>query len=351
MIESLFPAGAFSEQQIPIIAGPCSIESEAQIADTMEQLSLAGIRVVRAGAWKPRTQPGHFEGVGEIGLRWMRETANRLGQYIGTEVCLPSHARLALDYRYDFVWLGARTTSSPFLVEEIARVLEGSELPVLVKNPIAPDFHLWQGAVERLQRHHIERIALILRGFTAQSRGLLRNDPMWHEVELFRRALPDLPILCDPSHISGESALLREVSSEAIRRGYDGLFLESHSTPSTALTDAAQQITPEQIKDLLHREEHAEDGILRDYREDIDRIDDELIHLLDQRMRLTRLVGEWKADHHLSLYQPERLRSMIEDHRRRAGLYGVSEELVEELFRTIHDHSLSSQREQASKRE
>lgn len=346
MIETLFPDGAFAEQETPIIAGPCSIESEEQIRTTMEQLSDAGIRVVRAGAWKPRTEPGHFEGVGEIGLRWMRETADRLGQYIGTEVCLPSHARLALDYGCDFVWIGARTSGAPFLVDEIARVLEGKDIPVLVKNPIAPDFRLWRGAVERFRRHNVRRLGLILRGFTAQARGLLRNDPMWHEVDHFRRSNSTLPILCDPSHICGEESLLREIAMEARRRDYDGLFVESHCTPSSAWTDSAQQITPDQIATLLSDEEKSEDPVLRHYREDIDRIDDELIHLLDQRMRLTKLVGQWKADHALPLYQPERLHAMIKDHCRRADLYGVSSRLIEDLFISIHDHSLALQREQ-----
>lgn len=343
MLSSLFPGETLPNGDLPIIAGPCSIESQEQIYETMRRLKECGIGMVRAGAWKPRTRPGAFEGVGEIGLRWMREAADELGLKVGTEVCLPEHARIALRYKCDFVWLGARTTGSPFVVEEIAKVLDSSDLTVLVKNPIAPDFQLWQGAVERLQRHHVSRIGLILRGFTTMAGGLLRNDPLWEAVDDFKSHNPELPILCDPSHISGDRRLLREIVEEALRRDYVGLFIESHYHPETALTDATQQIIPEEISTLLHGKSTHGDCALTAYREQVDKVDSDLIHLLSMRSELTTEIGAWKENHHLPALQSARLESMIHHHRRQAELYGISPDLVEDLFRIIHDYSLTDQ--------
>ena len=343
MLSSLFPGETLPNGDLPIIAGPCSIESQEQIYETMRRLKECGIGMVRAGAWKPRTRPGAFEGVGEIGLRWMREAADELGLKVGTEVCLPEHARIALMYKCDFVWLGARTTGSPFVVEERAKVLDGSDLTVLVKNPIAPDFQLWQGAVERLQHHHLTSIGLILRGFTTVASDLLRNDPLWEAVDDFKSHNPELPILCDPSHISGDRRLLREIVVEALRRDYDGLFIESHYHPETALTDAAQQIIPEEISTLLHGESTHGDCALTAYRQQVDKVDSDLIHLLSMRSELTTEIGAWKAIHHLTPLQSARLESMIHHHRRQAELYGISPDLVEDLFRIIHDYSLTDQ--------
>lgn len=350
-LESLFPDKAFPKDQIPIIAGPCSIESRDQIRTTMRRLRESGYRVVRSGVWKPRTEPGHFEGVGEIGLQWMREAADDYGMLIGTEVCLPYQAVLALRYRCDFVWIGARTSTAPFLVDEIGKTLEGEDIAVLVKNPISPDFDLWRGAIRRLQQHGMTRLAAINRGFALGSKGLLRNIPLWYEVDRFRRELTDIPFLCDPSHISGDAALLPEVIDEACRHRYEGLFIESHYEPTTALTDAKQQITPEEIDTILPHSPLNGAAMLHRLRDAIDDIDDELISLLYQRSALTQEVGGWKESHRMELYQPTRRDEMIRDLRRRAELTGLSSDLVEELYTTIHHYSLAQQQDNKKQHE
>lgn len=349
-----FPEAAFADLPcpIPVIAGPCSIESREQIRETMRRLLDCGYKVVRAGAWKPRTLPGGFEGVGEIGLEWMREVADELGMWIGTEVCLEEHARAALRHRCDFVWLGARTTSSPFMVERIAVALsEAEDKPaVLVKNLIAPDFRLWRGAIERLRRHGLTKIVAVNRGFNLGYHGLLRNDPLWEEVDHFRSELPDLPFLCDPSHICGRCDLLPEIVGEALRRSYDGLFIESHTHPDSALTDAAQQITPEAIAGLIPDQPRTGSGTLTTLRSEVDRLDDALIHLLARRQALTKQIGEWKHTHGLAPYQPDRFEELLRDCSRRASLYGLHEEPVQELFTLIHRYSLATQEEEEEKK-
>lgn len=345
-----------------VYAGPCSAESEDQLHRVAADLAAIGVRHLRAGIWKPRSKPGGFEGVGEPGLRWLRDVGDRYGLQVGTEVGTTEHARLALDYGMDFVWIGARTTTSPFTVSEIADVLAGQELTVLVKNPIAPDIDLWAGALRRLIDKGLTHIAAIHRGFSVGGEALLRNLPLWTHAHKLRSLLPDIPLLCDPSHISGDSDLVPIIIHEARLRGYDGLFVEVHPHPATALSDAAQQITPDRLRELLdstapNPDSNAVDEVLSNRLTELDRlriiidgIDEEIIRLLSERMQVSGEIGRWKDEHRLPHHQPEREQHLYRSRTELARLYGVSPQLVEALYHTIHDYSKKHQDDDAPHR-
>lgn len=234
-----------------LIAGPCSAESRQQLMATAAGLAPLGIDFFRAGIWKPRTRPGGFEGHGAVALQWLLEVKKEYGLRIATEVGCAAHAELALENGVDLLWIGARTSASPFAVQEIADTIAGTDVPVLVKNPVCTDLDLWIGAVERLYLRGVRRLGAIHRGFKTPGDNLYRNSPHWEIAEAFRREMPDLPLICDPSHMGGARNLVEPLAEEALRRGYNGLIIESHHCPDKALTDAAQQITPEALAHFL----------------------------------------------------------------------------------------------------
>lgn len=352
--ESEQPTSLFPDEQPgtePLLfAGPCSAESEEQVDRTAAALAQLGVRYFRAGIWKPRSKPGGFEGVGTPGLQWLRHVGDRYRLRVGTEVGTAEHARQALDHGLDFVWIGARTTTSPFAVSEIAEVLEGEEITVLVKNPIAPDPDLWIGAIRRFMEKGVTRLAAVHRGFSVGANALLRNLPLWSEVDRVRECLPHLPILCDPSHIAGRADLVPIIVQEARDRSYDGLFIEVHPDPPHALSDAAQQLTPEQLGQLMTTPETGRPGDELDrLRLVLDSLDEEIIRLLAERARTTREIGAWKDLHRLSHHQPDREEELYRTRAELARLYGLSPELAKELYHTIHKHSIRLQDDEATK--
>ena len=333
-----------------IVAGPCSAESEEQVLRSAQELIEVGVKVLRAGVWKPRTIPGGFEGFGEEALKWMVAAREKTGILIGTEIGTASQARLALDYNLDFVWLGARTTTSPFVVDEIGSVLKSSRIPIFVKNPIAPDLSLWHGAILRLQKYDIQHIIPILRGFRLGNRGDLRNSPLWYLTQEFRKLHPTLPFFCDPSHIAGRTDLLPEVVREASLQGYDGLFIEVHPDPKVAYTDALQQIKPSELSTLLHSWQSFGNGNtpLYDFRQQLSVIDDEIIRLLAEREATSTQIGRWKLENGIEFLQKEQKEKMEEHRRTFARQHGANPDLVSKLFDLIHDDSVEIQNQTTS---
>ena len=347
----LFPS--LSDKDNPLIAGPCSAESLSQLLSTAESLRAeVGLKLFRAGVWKPRTRPGGFEGCGEEALSWMREVREKTGLLVGTEVGSARHTELALDYGLDFIWIGTRTTTSPFAVEEIAEVLDGKDIAVLVKNPLAPDIDLWIGAIARLLNHGISRVGAILRGFYVGGESALRNIPLWHLADEFRSKVPvRLPLLCDPSHIAGDRAYVPSVIREASKRGFDGLIVESHCKPDEALTDSAQQLLPSELKKILseispNQPGNGEDPELVRLRLLLDKIDEEIIRLLRERFSMTDQIGEWKAFHQMEPHQVSRELKLYETRRKMAEIYHIPEKLVDQIYRLVHAEALRRQEEQ-----
>lgn len=347
----LFPS--LSDKDNLLIAGPCSAESLSQLLSTAESLRAeVGLKLFRAGVWKPRTRPGGFEGCGEEALSWMREVREKTGLLVGTEVGSARHTELALDYGLDFIWIGTRTTTSPFAVEEIAEVLDGKDIAVLVKNPLAPDIDLWIGAIARLLNHGISRVGAILRGFYVGGESALRNIPLWHLADEFRSKVPvRLPLLCDPSHIAGDRAYVPSVIREASKRGFDGLIVESHCKPDEALTDNAQQLLPSELKKILseispNQPGNGEDPELVRLRLLLDKIDEEIIRLLRERFSMTDQIGEWKAFHQMEPHQVSRELKLYETRRKMAEIYHIPEKLVDQIYRLVHAEALRRQEEQ-----
>ena len=334
-----------------LIAGPCSAESEEQLLKTAEGLAGLGVEYFRAGLWKPRTRPGCFEGVGEKGLGWMRKVKEEFGMKIGTEVAFKEHVRLCLDAGFDMVWLGARTTSNPFLVQEIADELRGSETVVFVKNPINPDVDLWIGAIERLKGAGVSNIGTIHRGFSSYEKIKYRNAPGWQIVTEFRRRCPDVPVYCDPSHLAGSRELIPEVCQWAMDLGFDGLMIESHYNPSSALSDARQQFTPQDLGLLLEKlveknSEIQDDDLnveLSGYRSEIDAIDEQILEVLGKRMEVSRALGSFKKEHNVSVIQKTRWDEVLSAVSSNAEKYGLHEEFVKSIFNLIHDASIEEQ--------
>lgn len=341
-----------------LISGPCSAESREQLLRTALELQReVNLKLFRAGAWKPRTTPGGFEGYGRDALGWLRDVREKTGLLVGTEVGTPIHATLAKDYGMDFIWIGARTVSSPFAVEEIAASLEGYDKPVLVKNPLAPDIDLWIGALSRLKNHGVLRTGAILRGFTIGGESALRNMPLWHLVEEFRRkAGADIPLICDPSHIAGNRSFIPSVIRESLRRNLDGLLIESHCCPQEALTDRDQQVTPADLRQILE-EVKMEDDLratgdhtppeLARLRLRLDQIDEEVVRLLGERLRMTDQIGAWKSFHHLTPFQEEREKALYSSRGQLARIYGVPETLVDDLYHLVHSVALKRQEERS----
>ena len=334
-----------------IIAGPCSAESPKQLRDTAIGISKLPVSVMRAGIWKPRTRPGSFEGVGSKGLPWLKEAGRKVGLPVAVEVAKPDHVDKCLRQGIDVLWIGARTTANPFVVQEIASALSGTDIPVCVKNPICPDLGLWIGALERINRAGITRLAAIHRGFCISDERIYRNRPEWWIPIELRRCIPNLPLLCDPSHICGKVKLLPGVIRKAMDLLMDGLMIECHANPSAALSDAAQQVTPEELGALLSqldiKQASTDDPeYLNDifyHRSIIDVVDEQIMELLAQRMKISTEIGRLKKRKNISILQPERLRKMLADRVESSRAKGLSESFLLQLFRRIHEESIRHQ--------
>lgn len=343
--------GMFTEPKPCVIAGPCSAESEIQIMETARQLRSFGINVFRAGIWKPRTHPGSFEGVGAKGLKWMQRAKKELGLKIATEVASEKHVFECLKYGVDMVWLGARTTANPFLVQEIADALRDVDIPVLVKNPVNADIDLWIGALERLNAAGVRKLGVIHRGFSTFAKIKYRNEPGWQIAVELRSRYPQLPFFCDPSHMAGCRDYLYEISQRSLDLGLEGLMIESHCDPTCALSDVKQQLTPDDLKKLLEslkvRESDSENLSYKEnidqLRSQIDVIDENLLNLLSSRMKISRKIGEYKKDNNIAILQTSRWESILEDMVRKGAECGLPGPFVTAVFNAIHEASVQVQ--------
>lgn len=346
--------GVFKESQRPyIIAGPCSAESEEQLFATASHLKDIGISVIRAGIWKPRSRPGFFEGAGSNGLKWLQSIQNELGLKIAIEVANTKHVEAALKGGVDILWIGARTTINPFNVQEIANALKGTDIPVMIKNPMVPDLELWFGAIERILFSGISRVAAIHRGFSAYKTVRYRNAPHWQIPIELKRRLKSISVFCDPSHIGGDSIHIAKIAQEAMDLEFDGLMIESHIMPQEALSDAKQQVTPEQLKVILE-ELKIRDNKSNDYqfniaieelREKIDNVDNTILQAITDRMNIIEEIGEYKKKNHIVILQSERWDLILTRVKSEAIRNNLDPELIEKIFKTLHQASIDRQNE------
>lgn len=338
-------------RKIQLIAGPCSAESRKQLLDTASMLSGLGLDYFRAGLWKPRTRPGCFEGVGSRGLKWLAEVREKYGLKIGTEVAGALHVEECLKADVDMMWLGARTTVNPFMVEEIACALQGTDKYIMVKNPVNQDVSLWIGTIERLMSHGISNIGIIHRGFSTFGGTLYRNAPQWHAAIEVRSRFPELTFICDPSHMSGDRRFIPELSQKAMDLGFDGLMVEVHENPEAALSDNLQQMTPDEFSTLVNglkiRENSSEDvkynNALEHLREEIDEIDAEIIGALSRRMKVSREIGRYKSSSNVSIIQLSRWEEVIAKVLDKGTGEGLPREFLLRIFNAIHEASVSEQ--------
>jgi chorismate mutase len=344
----LEPLNLPSDNERPVvIAGPCSAETEEQVMTTAKKLADKGCHMFRAGIWKPRTKPGGFEGNGEEALPWMQRVKEETGMLTATEVATPEHVELAVKYGIDILWVGARTSANPFAMQSLADALKGYDGPVLVKNPVNPDLELWIGAMERINQAGVKRLAAIHRGFSSYDKKIYRNLPMWQiPIELHRR-IPELPIICDPSHIGGRRDLIAPLCQQALDLGFDGLIVESHCNPDEAWSDAKQQITPEILDYILGllvvRDEHTTTEGLRQLRSQIDELDNNLMDLLSKRFRICREIGTFKKEHNMTVLQAGRYNEILEKRGAQASLCGMDPEFAAHVFELIHEESVRQQ--------
>ncbi|WP_163324876.1 chorismate mutase [Draconibacterium mangrovi] len=337
-----------------LISGPCSLETEEQTMETARLLAKdKRVFVFRGGVWKPRTRPGSFEGVGSIGLKWLQQVKEETGLPVGTEVANAQHTEEALKAGLDVLWIGARSTASPFVVQEIADVLKGTDTVVMIKNPVNPDVQLWMGAVERIYQAGIKNIVGIHRGFTPFRETKYRNYPNWKTYIELKRLLPNLPVICDPSHIAGTREYLFEISQKAFDMGMEGLMVESHRDPSCALSDAGQQLTPADLGKMLDklviRYENASnpdfDNQLDVLRNRIDAIDAELLETLASRVQIVKQIGEYKRDNNVTALQISRWTQLMENRVKLGKSMEINETFVKILFQLIHEDSVRMQTE------
>lgn len=336
-----------------IIAGPCSAESEEQLLKTAGQIAdIPAVKIFRSGIWKPRTRPGEFEGAGEEGLKWLRKVKAKYVLKTTVEVAEPSHVELALKYDVDILWIGARTVVNPFSVQAIADAIKGKDIPVMVKNPINPDLKLWLGAIERINSVGINKIIAVHRGFHYFEKSPYRNAPMWEIPIELKRLAPRLPIIVDPSHISGKRELLQTISQRALDLEMDGLMIESHFDPQHAITDAAQQISPDELKKLLTRLvirkktgdiefQHK----LEELRTEVDKIDGELLQILARRMEIIDEIGDYKKENKITILQMKRWAGIINDRLSQGTFLGLDKNFLKRLLNLIHDESIHRQTE------
>ncbi len=345
-LESILLPGVDDKRPL-VIAGPCSAETEEQVMNTARQLASKGIKIYRAGIWKPRTKPGGFEGVGNEGLSWLKRVKQETGMYVSTEVANEKHVYEALKYNIDILWIGARTTANPFAVQEIADALRGTNIPVLIKNPVNPDLELWIGAIERLYNAGIHKLAVIHRGFSSYDKKLYRNLPQWHiPIELHRR-IPEIPMFCDPSHIGGKRELIAPISQQAMDLNFNGLIIESHCSPDVAWSDKEQQITPDVLEYVLNllviRDTVQTTENLTELRKQIDQLDEQLLEILAKRMRVSHEIGIYKKEHGISILQTPRYDEIINKRVTMAEQMGMAGEFMKTILEAIHEESVRVQ--------
>ncbi|NDW12322.1 3-deoxy-7-phosphoheptulonate synthase [Bacteroides sp. 214] len=345
-LESILLPGVEAQRPL-IIAGPCSAETPEQVLDTAKQLAGKGIKIFRAGIWKPRTKPGGFEGVGVEGLSWLKQVKKETGMYVATEVATPQHVYECLKAGIDMLWVGARTTANPFAVQEIADALKGVDIPILLKNPVNPDLELWIGELERIYNAGLKRLGVIHRGFSSYDKKLYRNLPQWHIPIELRRRIPNLPIICDPSHIGGKRELIASISQQAMDLGFDGLIVESHCNPDAAWSDASQQITPEVLEYILGllviRNEKQSTESLSELRKQIDECDNSLMEILAKRMRVAREIGLFKKEHNMTVLQAGRYNEILDKYAEQAIQCELEPEFIKKVFEAIHEESVRQQ--------
>ncbi len=350
----LYEWGMFTEPRPSVVAGPCSAETEEQVMETAKSLKELGINVYRAGIWKPRTHPGCFEGVGVKGLPWLQRVQKEYGLKVTTEVAGEKHVRECLKHGVDLLWIGARTTANPFLVQEIADALKGTDIPVLVKNPVNQDLDLWIGALERLNRAGIKKLGVIHRGFSTFDKIKYRNDPQWNIVIELRSRYPELPVFVDPSHLGGSRDYILELSQRSLDLGFEGLMIESHCNPSVALSDAKQQLTPPELSDLLYKQINVRDADsdskewkdnIDQLRAKIDTIDENILYALGSRMKISRQIGEYKKSNNVAIIQAARWDSIVAKVVEKGKEYGLSEKFLVDLYNSIHEASIEAQNE------
>ena len=333
-----------------IIAGPCSAETEEQVLATARLLAADGVKIFRAGIWKPRTRPNSFEGIGSEGLPWLRKVKEETGMLIATEVANAKHVYESLKFGIDILWIGARTSANPFAVQEIADAVKGLDIPMFVKNPVNPDIELWIGALERLNNSGITRLAAVHRGFSSMGNPTYRNDPQWQIPIELRRRIPNLPILVDPSHIGGKRELIHELSQQAMDLLFDGLMIESHINPSEAWSDASQQVTPAQLHQIVSRLVIRQSDVdsrnavtLAELRTQIDALDDQVLDVLAKRMKVSDEIGLFKKKHNISILQATRWDQILTRRTEMAMAKGLSREFTSDIFRAIHEESINHQ--------
>ena len=340
-----------------VIGGPCSAETEEQVLKIAHELKDTDVTVLRAGIWKPRTRPGMFEGVGAIGLKWLQKAKAETGLLTATEVANAVHVKLALEHDVDILWIGARSTVSPFIMQEIADALEGTDKIVLVKNPVNPDLALWLGGVERLYTANIKKLGLIHRGFSSYEKSKYRNNPEWQIAVEAQNKFPDLPMICDPSHIAGKRDLIFDICQTALDLNFDGLMVESHWDPDNAWSDAAQQVTPNVLvqimKDLKIRkesnEEEAYTTALNTLRAQIDIADQTILDTLGKRMKVAEDIGTLKKSKNVAVLQNKRWNEILGKMILEGQDRNLSEEFILKIFKAIHQESINHQEEVVNK--
>ncbi|MCT4615464.1 MAG: bifunctional 3-deoxy-7-phosphoheptulonate synthase/chorismate mutase type II [Marinifilaceae bacterium] len=334
-----------------LVAGPCSAESEEQLLEIAKGLKEIGVEIFRAGVWKPRTRPNSFEGMGEKALVWLQKVKEQFGMKLAVEVANAKHVEMALNAGVDMLWIGARTTVNPFAVQEISDALESRDIPVFVKNPINPDLELWIGAIERLQKAGITKIAAIHRGFSSYRKIRYRNEPQWQIPIELKRRIPDLPLIVDPSHISGDVAFIQEIIQKAMDLNYDGMIVESHNNPAVALSDAKQQVTPDALGTIMselilrsreHNSENLNDN-LSELRDMIDDFDEQLLDLLENRMQIAKTIGQYKKENNITVLQNKRWDQILQKNINRGKTKGLSEHFISTVFKAIHQESINNQ--------
>lgn len=344
----LKPLNIPSDNERPfVIAGPCSAETEEQVMRTAKELASRGCHNFRAGVWKPRTKPGGFEGNGEKAMPWLQEVKKETGMLVSTEVATPEHVEIALKYGVDILWVGARTSANPFAMQALADSLKGVDVPVLVKNPVNPDLELWIGALERINGAGVKRLGAIHRGFSSYDKKIYRNLPMWQIPIELKRRIPELPILCDPSHIGGCRELIAPLCQQAMDMGFEGLIVESHCDPEKAWSDAKQQVTPDVLDYILSllvvRDGTTTTEGISQLRSQIDELDNQLMDLLAKRMRVCREIGQYKKEHNMTVLQTGRYNEILDKRGAQGSLCGMAPEFVKQVFELIHEESVRQQ--------
>lgn len=334
-----------------VIAGPCSAETEAQVLQIARELKNSDVSIFRAGIWKPRTRPGGFEGVGAIGLKWLQKAKAETGLLMAVEVANAAHVKLALEHDIDVLWIGARTTVNPFAVQEIADALQNTDKIVLVKNPVNPDLSLWIGGVERLYGAGIKNLGVIHRGFSVYEKTKYRNNPEWQVAIDLQNRFPLLPLICDPSHITGRRDMIQEVSQQALDLNYDGLIIETHNDPDNAWSDAAQQVTPDRLKEIFEElkvkyknsENVSYQTEIAQLRTKIDASDSKLLEIIGQRMQISEAIGNLKKENKIAVLQNQRWMEILDRMKEEGSNKGLSEAFILSFFKAIHQESISHQ--------